>query len=388
MSNREKKLLREWQVEKERAAVEKALRQSSDKEFMLRNAGLASSPLAAALLRKCPKLVCKEYGPGLGLLEKHKHAWMRQLSDWIPRGKGGDSLFISLITHLVAKYPVPKFLYCVFFKGLENHVKLFVHVAQGGSLFKIVGTEMLPVPLTRRLCHRFLSLPADTPGIVKGLRIVQIDSYGGTHSLKNVLLQTALGRTLHSPESEIFWDTAIRWFCDNPMLDTAQVGPLMDYIYHCLAENPDFSMKGRSVVAMLNGMHEWHDTLSKIRRLKGVEFKPAGFEEARWAYKTTDKPARDEWTITEILSSKELAAEGTALRHCVYSYARSIAEGRCSIWSVRKNDERMITVEVNNRTREIWQARGFCNRLPKPFEESVIRRWAALNNLKTVYRIW
>jgi len=45
-------------------------------------------------------------------------------------------------------------------------------------------------------------------------------------------------------------------------------------------------------------------------------------------------------------------------------------------------------VEVNNMTREIWQARGFCNRLLKTFEESVIRRWAVLNNLKMVYRIW
>jgi hypothetical protein len=247
---------------------------------------------------------------------------------------------------------------------------------------------MMPVPLTRRLCHEFISLPAETPGIIQGLRMVQMNCYGGTHKLKKALLNTSIARALYSKEDEIFWDIAIKWFCDNPMLDTTHINPLIDYINHCRAENPDFSMKGRSAVAMLNGMHEWHNVLSKIRRLKGVEFKPAGLEAVKWTYKVSDKPARDEWTITEILSSKELSAEGTALRHCVYSYARSIAEGRCSIWSVRKNDERMITIEVNNKSKEIWQARGFCNRSPKPFEESVIRRWAALNNLRMAYSIW
>lgn len=388
MANKEKRLLQEIQVESRERAIQKAIQRVSGRDSVFRNAGLSDSALAAQLYKKYPKLVSREYGVGIGLLEKNKHRWLRSLSDWRPRGKGGDTLFISLVSHLLAKYPVPKFLYCVFFRGHERHFDLFFHIAQGGSLFKVVGTEMLPVPLTRKMCHAFLCLPAETRNITEGLRTVQADSYGAEPAMKRALLAAELGRTLHSPAGELFWDTAIAWFCRNPMLDAAQIGPLIDYINHCRAESEDFSMKGRSVVAMIRGMQEWHEKLGRIRRLKGVEFKPAGLQEVNWPYKRPGDPeSTDRWSITEILCGKELAAEGNAMRHCVYSYASSIAQGNCSIWSMRKNGDRQLTIEVYNDGR-IVQVRGHCNRMPTNYEKSILNRWAALNNLQSAYSAW
>ena len=50
------------------------------------------------------------------------------------------------------------------------------------------------------------------------------------------------------------------------------------------------------------------------------------------------------------------------MSNCVATYAESCTRGRCSIWSLRKRADgdqlsvRVMTIEVNNATREIVQA--------------------------------
>ncbi len=40
------------------------------------------------------------------------------------------------------------------------------------------------------------------------------------------------------------------------------------------------------------------------------------------------------WTVQELKSSWELAAEGTALNHCVVSYSDQCADGHTAVWSI------------------------------------------------------
>ena len=75
------------------------------------------------------------------------------------------------------------------------------------------------------------------------------------------------------------------------------------------------------------------------------------------------------WTIQELLTSKELQAEGRAMNHCVSSYANNCLKGSASIWSMQVSDgktspHRVMTVAVNNKSRVISQARGKYNALP------------------------
>jgi hypothetical protein len=41
------------------------------------------------------------------------------------------------------------------------------------------------------------------------------------------------------------------------MLPQAEVGPLVDYIDHRRAKDPDFAIKGRSMLAMMHGMQQF-----------------------------------------------------------------------------------------------------------------------------------
>jgi hypothetical protein len=74
------------------------------------------------------------------------------------------------------------------------------------------------------------------------------------------------------------------------------------------------------------------------------------------------------WTITELLDSHALVAEGRSMQHCVATYVSSCLHGKSSIWAmeVETDGERrkMLTVEVDPARKVICQARGKRNELP------------------------
>ena len=86
------------------------------------------------------------------------------------------------------------------------------------------------------------------------------------------------------------------------------------------------------------------------------------------------------WTITELLSTKALVAEGRKMKHCVATYAHSCASGACSIWTLEaetfEGRAKILTVEVQNAARLICQARGQCNMLHGEKHRGILRRWA------------
>ncbi len=140
---------------------------------------------------------------------------------------------------------------------------------------------------------------------------------------------------------------------------------------------------------MLRLMREWHHDLANARDVKDIAFSPSGLKPGTWY---TQKPKSEGdgkycWTFHEVMSSRELAAEGRHMKHCVYSYTYSISNGHCSIWSMRCDNERMLTVEVRptrgmagNGT--IVQARGKYNRLATAQEMVVLKEWARKNDLE------
>ena len=85
--------------------------------------------------------------------------------------------------------------------------------------------------------------------------------------------------------------------------------------------------------------------------------------------------------MEEIQTSRTLAEEAEAMRHCVYSYRPKIENGWSSIWSLRRETERMLTVKADNRGRSIIQARGKFNRHPTSAELGILARRAKENSL-------
>jgi hypothetical protein len=242
--------------------------------------------------------------------------------------------------------------------------------------------------MNRHMRHIFITSPTKTP-MDTALRRAQVLGLGGSEQLLHAILG---GRTIEStapPES--FWATVIHWFCNQDDLDLDQVGPLIDYILHRWNEDSSFEMKGRSVQALVRGMKSWHKELAQIQKGNVRNYKRSGLDEGIWIRPrkvAKNKTCEEVWTMEEIKTSRELIQEGRAMKHCVASYSGGIKGGGCSIWSLRREGRRLVTVEVRNRARRVTQARGLQNRRATPGEKGMIQRWALENGLEVARWCW
>jgi hypothetical protein len=151
------------------------------------------------------------------------------------------------------------------------------------------------------------------------------------------------------------------------------------------AQDPDFSMKGRTVKLLLRMVTAWHTDLAVSRPGESISWQPSPIGGYRFLERRDGDDPDREWTIQELTDSGALHAEGKAMRHCVYSYADRCRRGETTIWSLRLriNDEekRMVTIEVDPRRRTLVQARAKCNRWPGGRSAEIINQWAARTGL-------
>ena len=335
----------------------------------------------------------------LSVLAKHHSFWLRPVEDWRPRSHNARRQFSSLVRYLLARYPVPIFMDCVWFKRwtaeAQRQQRWFQEIGDGKSPRQLD----LPITFTKRMVHHFLRAPSDYT-VEAVLRWAQVLGLGGNVRLVEGILGSRLATDF---DHEEFWGSVIRWFIANPMLDTAQAGPIVDYIHHQKFQSqeiavdlgqtenrplqPDFSIQGRTPASILRQMREWYGELRKKPRQQiQVTWYESGIDEFEWIEGSTTLACQRRWTIKEILNRKDLFAEGFAMRHCVASYEQSCASGRSSIWSlgIERNDgrrKRVLTVEVGVDRKVVCQARGKANRLPSAKEMAILHRWAAQEGL-------
>jgi len=309
--------------------------------------------------------------------------WHRPVEAWRPVACSSRARLNSLIDHLLVRYPVPLFLRHAFLATSDDDclqvsvVDLFRHQADGRSAREAVATGLIPLPLTRRMLHLFVNSPAGFT-VTDALQRAQVLGYGGSEPLARAVVGARIQDKMHATHE--FWAQAVHWFCRQPDLAPAQVGPLVDYFEHRCREDKRFSTKGRTVGSLTRDMLSWHKELHVGRRLRLVRFRPSGLANGTWIHKANGKP--ETWTMREILSGRELAIEGRAMNHCVATYAGTIGLGRCSIWSLCRDGERALTIEADKAGMQVKQARGPCNRKPSPAEARWLRAWAAENGLK------
>jgi hypothetical protein len=354
------------------------------------------------LQARAPKLLDRALPFPLWNLFCFSDRWVRHYETWEPAGKGKESQYRSLIKHLFCKYPLPAFLYRVFMQGDQrlpagkdiSDLELFAALGSGASLYKLVQSGEVRVPLTRKMCHLFLQAPEDFD-IVPAFRRAQILGLGGENRLVRAIRISKLGEAVYTKDEEIFWETVLQWLVNNPMLDMAQVSPLIDYFQFKFqdekAKNLAYSIKGRTPVSVMRDMTGWHAHLGKTKDIKGDIYKPSGFKAGSWPAVMMNDSRKMLVTMQEILTGTALAAEGRAQSHCVYSYGSSCLAGTISIWSLGQQfapedipvgeRKRLVTIEVGRQARQIRQVRGKCNRRPTPNERNWIKRWANENLL-------
>jgi hypothetical protein len=334
---------------------------------------------------------------GLLALAADHREWLRPSGDWVPSGDGPIPQFASLAQHLLSHYPLPLFMASVWFPGRDPEAMRpqgwYKHLGLGRN----IRTADIPLRLTKRMAHEF-SLAPDHYSVHMALRWGQVRGLGGSKELARSIVATRLGRSF---EHEDFWRTVVHFFVNHPELDPMHVGSIVDYLhdqrfvaYQEFAEEgpvsddppqPNLSMKGRTPRSLLWQLGEWHAWLRRTKR----------FQELRWPRSTIGEfrlevePHEGEpgcWTIRQLLSSSELYREGVAMRHCVATYAWSCRYGSTTIWSMRfergGRRHRALTIEVDTRTRTIWEASRRANARPSARHRSILEQWARQEGLK------
>jgi len=346
------------------------------------------------LVRTAQRRLSKLMNPNLVLLlwELDRLPWLRPLKAWRSK-KGAQAKRLGLlIEHLLAKYGVPPVLLDEIVslsqragdltsaqrKLLRHNLKMISDLGSGESLRALQRQGHLPQSLTRKMLHT-LSKHRGTSSLVRAVREVQVSAYGGGPQLAGAICETILGRRFD--DDEPFWATVIHWMCRQDDLDPDQVGPLIDHIEalhrEALREGGSWSISGRTPATLMRSMARWHAALQAIASVPKKHFRRSGIAGFSWTRET--KVVREVWTIQEILRPEELAREGRDLHHCVASYARAIRSGQCSIWSVKCNGDRVLTIAVSQRA--VLEVRGKANRRATSNELRLVGWWAEDNKL-------
>lgn len=349
---------------------------------------------------------------GLLNLAQHYQHWLRTPEEWRPDTHNPRRQFRSLARHLLAHYDVPDCMDSVWF--LEPSLA----VCQSQTWFLHVGTGQnirradLPLTLTKRMAHLFLQAP-NSYTLEEALRWAQIFGMGGSEAMARAVLNTFLR---DMTEQEPFWATVLLFFAQNPMLDPAQIGPILNYIQyqkftcqtvtlpdgtqHMTPPLPDFSMKGRTVPALLERLEFHQRTQRREERHSGQEWEASSIHEFVSTEWMQDEEEYWTWTIQELRTSQALRQEGRAQSHCVASYASSCRRGTTSVWSLQvqcggeAHPQRVLTIAVNNRDKRINQVRGKHNAHPlyqahNAAEHKVKRKMQALLSLgRTMMLRW
>lgn len=306
-----------------------------------------------------------------------RQEWVREPVDWKPSGKGARARFRSLVTWLLCRWPVPRFFDSAFsledLSEAQRWVGVYARLGRGESLRVLVSEQAIPTPLNKRARAEFLGARR-VDDVMHALRLAQVTSWGGSRLLVGALRGTSWGRAMVPFEDS--FSELVQWMIRQPDLTLEVVPPIVEWARVRAAAEPRFSMVGRTVASAMRGHRELLAQRAADRvaaRLQKLVFPSSGLCDGRW--ETSVGRHQGTWTAEEIVEGRHLVAEGRAMRHCVAAYAEEIQDGSCSIWSLRCDGIRAVTVEVEG-DRSIAQVRGRYNRDPTRDELKVLRRWA------------
>lgn len=331
-------------------------------------------------------------------LSRFGSAHIRSAVEWSGTGSSWRLAVSSLAHHLICKYEVPVFLasswYSTVDLGADKKRGWFVAHSRGIS-FRSLD---LPIVMTRKMEHIFLA-SHDHLSIECAIRRAELLALGAPAEFVQAVLSTRLGTDLSNGK---FWRTVWIFLIANlSIIDRTQIGPMIDFIQAIRHERvavqtpdgvveldppqPTFSIKGRTVQSMLRLMHDWHRSLGVGGA--GLRWTPSSLHPMLIEEPSQDTSAPSRmWQLIELTNSAQLRMEGSALRHCVASYADRCSRGMSRIWSLRfRRGEKLhhvLTIEVDPKRRAIVQARGLANRTASGKPLRLLHDWANRERLR------
>lgn len=363
----------------------------------------------------------------------HKDKFINPLEKWKPKSRNPEQQIRSLIRHLFTKYPTPTFLEKYFFTHENtniNHIdegrnridaiKMYIHMGAGNSMKSYDGYPAGMV-VHKKAAHHLYTTPDDLD-LISAIRRIQVLYLGGDKYIFNALMRSNVLRErvpdvktkkndsdvwVQNTDVDEFWISVMKFFIDNPMIEPDKISEIIDYINNMKylrqrtyvdgryvtiePPHPNFTMKGRTALSLLNQSNQWHyerDRLNRVNHRNNMYRRDVGQN-----YSWTGAPIKDgefgrgktyKYKIIQLCSYYELRDEGNEMRHCVATYATSCSAGKCTIFSVREylNDHfntRTATIEIRNGS--IVQIRAKYNRKPDDTTLSVIKEWATYEKL-------
>lgn len=388
-------------------------KQQTDRAISQAYARLANDPISTATFRellqcvrnRAPRLLDAPLVNGqlLGVealvnLSRFTRLHVRAVADWPGTTASWRAAVCSVARHLIARYTAPAFLASSWYATddgfAEKKRQWFVAHTRGAS-FRSLD---LPIEMTRKMEHIFLTSP-DHLGVERAMRRAELLALGASGELVLSVLSTGLGRDLRNGA---FWRTVWMFLISNASaIDVAHVGPMIDFVQAIRHERvavetqdgivmrnpplPSFSMKGRTVQSMLRLMHDWHRSLGVANG--GLTWTPS-----RLRPMMMEEPCQDPtapsivWQLVELTNGAQLRTEGTALHHCVASYADRCWRGGSRIWSLRvrrgEKVRHVLTIELDMKRRAVVQARGWHNRAASGKPLRLLQDWAARERVR------
>lgn len=373
-------------------------------------------------------------GGFIGLARRHA-LWIRPLAAF--RGKrNATPLIAQLARHLLVRWQMPVFMDSVWCAApyLRPHVDAVANADWSGvgefrDWYADVGAgqpfdcETAPRYFRasdRKEFNRHYNVTGPDPHIVMqapdhfhlpsdwdkllgwseirraGASVEQANNWSNTR-----LSSLILGTGTDFVPRRAFWRDFVRFLVANPDFPFVQLDPACRYFYEETCRRwPNISMKGRTTRSVLRDLHAWHLRLVELFRRGDAGREPSARSlsaNAAWApsgrrgfvigaeQNDLFRPSSC-WIVTELLSARDLAAEGANLEHCVLLYGRKCQAGQVSIWSLRRAGphsplRRRLTIEVTS-DGQIVQARGPRNRWPRWDEWAVLKAWAEAAGLE------
>lgn len=340
--------------------------------------------------------------------------WVRPIASWRPpEGQGPEALVSSFVEHLFQIYPVPAALHRPWFaNGLPTlkWVAWLILLGQGGSLrraaprfgwdvhggfvqhFLTTPTGLRPLEACmwgeiarlggslveiERICRHpgyALDPTEGTSGASRAYSKSDHENYHDAYDPHPCYPHVDRAEERDRERSRAFWWQTVKWLIRHrDRLTDEMCAPILDWAMHHHTESlrrgqaEGFSWSGRRPESAHRAALEYRRMLETP--YQHLAWRPHGFD------RDFDDGDATTWQIRELTSWSELAEEGSAMGHCVASYAHSCARGESAIFSFRSSGSGEVTVELDPNTRRILQARGTCNRAVTPDEQAVIGRW-------------
>jgi hypothetical protein len=344
--------------------------------------------LRAAAIRE-PRLmpwIARHRGPMLMLLLLSPF-WVRSLDAWgAPAADDDDALGRSLLEHLFGRYPIPASLFAPWTELASPGLKwaTWLVILGGGASLRRAAPR-LGWQVSAKLAHHLFDAPAGLEPIEAIMWAELVQRGGNEVDLGRLRRHQAFvfDTTSTTPVENaadragryrVFWIATVDWIVrhrDTLTDDTCQT--ILDWAMHRFTEDlargthqhECFSWSHRSPAAAHEAAMQYANRISaKHGYVDHLVWAPRGWD---WE--------EAEWSIRELCSARELAAESAAMTHCVVGYAQRCAAGSSSIFSARLRKERVFTIEVEPSTRSVVQVRGARNRECTDEEMALVERW-------------